>query len=284
MKSAHDCFTNPLINHPKNNRARGMGERERPNTPVVRDSGGSTEFAEVLPGIALGSVVGSSVSRQSQDREPVDERQAGPKITVVVVDDHPVIREGLVEILNSQTDISVVGQAGDGFEACTVYSQLLPDVLMLDLRLPKKEGVQVLRELASLKVPMARVIIMTSFDTEHDVCQAARAGAKAFLHKMADPEQIREVVRRVARGEKFFPPDIGLRLVEAMSQAELSRREIQVLEKLANGRSNKEIGSALQITEGTVKYHVKAILGKLDAIGRAEAIAIAVRRGLVRMS
>jgi len=269
MKSAHDCFTNPLINHPKNNRARGMSERERPDTPVLQD---------------LASVVGSFVSQKNQDQERADQQEAGPKITVVVVDDHPVIREGLVDILNSQKDISVVGQAADGFEACAVYKQLLPDVLMLDLRLPKKDGVQVLRELASVKVPIARVIIMTSFDSEHDVCQAARAGAKAFLHKMADPEQIREAVRRVARGEKFFPPDIGLRLVEAMSQAELSRREIQVLEKLADGKSNKEIGSALQITEGTVKYHVKAILRKLDAIGRAEAIAIAVRRGLVRMS
>jgi two-component system NarL family response regulator len=201
------------------------------------------------------------------------------KITVLVVDDHPVIRQGLTEILNGAKDICVVGHAADGNEACAMYKQLLPQVMILDLRIPKMPGIQVLRELGSLRHRRPRVIIMTSFDSDHAVSQAARAGAKAFLQKMADPQQIREAVRRVARGESFCPHDIGARLVESMSKPQLSPREIQVLEKLANGKSNKEIGAALSIAESTVKHHVKSILKKLDAVSRTEAITIALRRG-----
>ena len=213
-----------------------------------------------------------------------DENEFSRKITVVVVDDHPVIREGLVAILDSQKDISVIAQAVDGNEACTLYNQLLPEVLMLDLRLPEKDGLQVLRELMSRKAPRPRVIVMTSYDCDQDVCRSARAGAKGFLVKVADPQQIREAVRRVAQGETFFPPEIGSKLAESMQHPELSARETQVLDNLALGRSNKEIGGALHISEGTVKYHLKSILKKLDAVGRAEAIAIAVRRGWVQVS
>ena len=207
-----------------------------------------------------------------------------PKITVLVVDDHPVIREGLIEILNGAKDISVVGQAADGIEACAIYKQLLPQVMILDLRIPKMPGIQVLRELGSLRHRRPRVIIMTSFDSDHAVCQAARAGAKAFLQKMADPQQIREAVRWVARGETFFPPDIGVRLLESMSRPQLSPREIEVLEKLGSGKSNKEIGAALYITENTVKHHVKSILKKLNAACRAEAITIALKRGWLQVN
>jgi two-component system, NarL family, response regulator len=205
------------------------------------------------------------------------------KITVLVVDDHPLIREGLTEILNGAKDISVVGQAGDGNEACALYKQLLPQVMILDLRLPNIPGIQVLRELGSVTHPCPRIIIITSFDSGYAVCQAARAGAKVFLRKTADPQQIREAVRRVARGESFFPPDIGARLVESMSKPQLSPREIQVLEKLANSKSNKEIGAVLCIAEATVKYHVKSILRKLDAACRTEAITIALRQGWLQI-
>ncbi|MBV8414768.1 MAG: response regulator transcription factor [Verrucomicrobia bacterium] len=225
------------------------------------------------------------VERQAKDAKrqtPNAERER--PVTVVVADDHPVIRAGLVQVLNSQKDIRVIGEAADGSEACAIYEQLLPDVMILDLRLPKMDGLQVLRELASLKLPRPRAIIMTSYDSDHDVSQAVRLGAKAFLLKLAESEEILEAVRRVARGESFFSPEIGLRLAESMSRPELSQREIQVLQKLAIGKSNKEIGAALYITEGTVKYHVKSILKKLDAVGRAEAIAIAVKRGWVHIT
>jgi two-component system, NarL family, response regulator len=220
-----------------------------------------------------------STKQNAQRQAPKAERPT--PITVVVADDHPVTRRGLTAILNSQEDIKVVAEAANGEEACKVYDQLLPDVLMLDLRLPKKDGLQVLLELMSRRVSRPCVIIMTTYDCEQDIFQAARAGAKAFLVKVAGAQQIREAVRRAAEGETFFSPEIGLKLAEALSYPELSKREIQVLQHVACGESNKEIGCALYVCEGTIKYHIRSILRKLNAIGRAEAIAIAARRGLV---
>jgi two-component system, NarL family, response regulator len=125
---------------------------------------------------------------------------------------------------------------------------------------------------------------MTAYETEQDIRQALKAGAKSFLVKGAHPQQIREAVRRVARGENFLPAEIGFKLAESMSHPELSNRETEILQYLARGRSNKEIGQIFYISEGTVKHHVKSILSKLDAIGRTEAMAIATRRGLIRAS
>jgi two-component system NarL family response regulator len=206
------------------------------------------------------------------------------QIRVVIADDHPIIRQGLANILRSQKDIKIVAEAADGEEACELYDQLSPDVLLVDLRMPKKDGLQVVAELRARKVSKPRIIVMTAFETEEDIRQALKAGAKGFLVKAVQPQQIREAVRTVARGESFLPPEIGFKLAESMSHPELSNRETQVLQQLAYGRSNKEIGQILYISEGTVKHHVKSILSKLDAIGRAEAIAIAIRRGLIRMS
>jgi two-component system, NarL family, response regulator len=206
------------------------------------------------------------------------------QIRVLLADDHPVVRQGLATILKSQKDIKIVAEAGDGEEACALYDQLSPDVLVLDLRMPKKDGLQVVAELISRRGSKPRIIVMTVYETEADIRQALKAGAKAFLIKAAHPQQIREAVRRVAKGESFLPPEIGFKLAESMSHPELSNRETEVLRYLARGRSNKEIGRALFISEGTVKHHVKSILRKLDAIGRSEAMAIATRRGLVRVS
>jgi two-component system NarL family response regulator len=205
-------------------------------------------------------------------------------IHVLLADDHPVVRKGLATILTSEKDLKVVAEAADGEEACDLYDQLSPDVLLLDLRMPKKDGLQVVSELMARCAPRPRIIVMTSYESEQDIRQVVKAGAKAFLLKGACPQQIRDAVRRVAGGECFFPPEIGLKIAESMSHPELSRREAQVLQHLAHGRSNKEIGRALCISEGTVKHHVKSILSKLDAIGRTEASMIAARRGLVRAS
>jgi two-component system NarL family response regulator len=203
------------------------------------------------------------------------------QIAVVLADDHPVIRQGLARILKSQKDIEILAEASDGEEACKLYDRLSPDVIILDLRMPKKDGLQVLLELMSRPVSKARIIVMTSYDSEQDIRRALSAGAKAFLVKGSDPQLIREAVRRVAQGESFLPPEIALKLAASLSHPELSKRETEVLQHLALGRSNKQIGRALCITEGTVKQHVKSILGKLDATRRAEAIAIAARRGLI---
>jgi two-component system NarL family response regulator len=203
-------------------------------------------------------------------------------IRVLIADDHPVVREGLVAILRSERDIQVVAEATDGVHACVLYDQHLPDVVILDLRMPRKDGLQVVTELMSSRRPKPRIIVMTTYETEEDVRRALQAGAKAYLVKGALPEQILETLRRVASGEALVPARIASVLTDSLSRPELSSRELQVLRQMAAGDSNKEIGQKLNITEHTVKAHVKAILLKLSAAGRTEAIAIAMKRGLLR--
>jgi len=202
-------------------------------------------------------------------------------ITVVIADDHPVVREGLTAILKNQGDINVVAEATNGEEALALCNRHHPDVLLLDLRMPKKDGLQVITELAR-GVPKPRVIVMTTFDSEEDISRALRAGAKGYLVKGTAPEQIRESVRRVAAGESLLQPNIAAKLAESMAHPELSKREREVLQWVADGRSNKEIGQILYISQNTAKAHVKSILTKLDAMGRTEAIAIGIRRGLIK--
>jgi len=203
-------------------------------------------------------------------------------ITVVIADDHPVVREGLVAIFKSQTDIKVVAEATNGQEALELCSHHLPDVLLLDLRMPEKDGLQVITELTARRLSRPRVIVMTTYESEEDIRRALKAGAKGYLVKGTAPQQIRESVRRVAAGESLLPANIAAKLAESMAHPELSERERQVLQYMANGRSNKEIGQILYISENTVKAHVKSILTKLDAMGRTEAIAIAIKRGLIK--
>ena len=203
------------------------------------------------------------------------------QIRVIIADDHPVVREGLAAILRSQEDIKIVGEATDGEEACKLYDQLFPDVLMLDLRMPKKDGLQVLTELMSRRAPEPRIIVMTAYESEEDLRRASNAGAKGYLVKGANPQQIRAAIRTVAAGESLFPAEVS-KLAESTAHPELSERELQVLQYIANGRSNVEIGQILYISEDTVKGHVRSILTKLDAMGRTEAIAIAAERGLIR--
>jgi two-component system, NarL family, response regulator len=200
---------------------------------------------------------------------------------VIIADDHPVVREGLAAILRSQEDIKIVAEATDGEEACELYDQLFPDVLMLDLRMPKKDGLQVLTELMSRRAPEPRIIVMTAYESAEDLRHASNAGAKGYLVKGANPQQIRAAIRTVAAGESLFPAEVSKR-AESTSHPELSERELQVLQYIANGRSNMEIGQILYIAEDTVKGHVRSILTKLDAMGRTEAIAIAARRGLIQ--
>jgi two-component system, NarL family, response regulator len=205
------------------------------------------------------------------------------QINVMIADDHPVVRAGLAAMLRSQKDIEVVAEATDGVEVCQRYDELSPDVLLLDLRMPKKDGLQVVTELMSRsRVPKPRIIVMTTYESEEDIRRALQAGAKGYLVKGATCEQIRAAVRKVAEGEALLPPEIASKLAESMGHSELTERELQVLRYIASGRSNKEIGQILYISENTVKGHVKAILTKLDAMGRTEAIAIATKRGLIR--
>jgi len=203
-------------------------------------------------------------------------------IRVLIADDHPVVREGLAAILRWEPDIKVIAEATDGVQACVMYDQHLPDVVILDLRMPRKDGLQVVTELMSSRRPKPRIIVMTTYETEEDVRRALEAGARAYLVKGAVPEQIIETVRRVTGGEALVPASIASVLTQSLSHPELSPRELQVLRQMATGDSNKEIGQKLNITEHTVKAHVKAILLKLNAVGRTEATAIAMKRGLLR--
>jgi two-component system NarL family response regulator len=203
-------------------------------------------------------------------------------ISVLIADDHPVVREGLAAIFKSQKDIKVVAEATNGEEALELCDQHAPDILLLDLRMPKKDGLQVINEVTARRLAKPRIIVMTTYESEEDIRRALKAGAKGYLVKGTAPQQIRESVRRVAAGETLLPVSIASKLAESMAHPELSERERQVLQYMANGRSNKEIGQVLYISENTVKAHVKSILTKLDAMGRTEAIAIATKRGLIR--
>ena len=208
---------------------------------------------------------------------------ASQQLRVIIADDHPVVLNGLRAILTTQKDIRVIAEATDGEETCRLCVQLSPDVLVLDLRMPKKNGFQVVTELLSRTAePKPGIIVMTTYESEEDIRRALSAGARGYLVKGTDPQQIREAVRRVAEGEFVLPAGIASKLAASMAHPEFSERERQVLRHIANGRSNKEISQVIYLSENTVKGHVKTILKKLGALGRTEAVAIATKRGLLR--
>ena len=209
-------------------------------------------------------------------------KAAGNVIRIVLADDHPVVREGLASILKAK-DIKVVGEASDGEEACRLYDKLSPDILVLDLRMPKKDGLQAVNELMS-RIPKPRIIVMTTYEGEEDVRRALSAGAKGYVLKGTKREEILETVRKVYKGEPAISPEVAAKLATSLTRPELSERELQVLQQMAAGKSNKEIGQVIYVSENTVKAHVKSILAKLDAMGRTEAIAIAIKRGLIQAS
>jgi len=208
---------------------------------------------------------------------------APQQIKVIIADDHPVIRQGLCSIFKSQKDFRVLAEASDGEETCQLCNQLVPDVLLLDLQMPKKDGLQVIAELLSRAGgPKPQIVVMTAYEGEEDIRRALNSGAKGYLLKGADLLKIREAVRKVAAGQPILPADVAAKLAQSMAHSELSERELLVLQNIANGRRNKEIAELLCLSESTVKVYASSILRKLNAIGRTEAVAIATRRGLLR--
>lgn len=203
-----------------------------------------------------------------------------PLIRILIADDHAIVREGLSVIISMQKDMQLVGQASDGAETMALYAKYKPDVVLLDLRMPKKDGFQVVTELME-RDPRAHIIIITTYDGDEDIRRSLKAGAKAYLLKDSPRQEIWNTIRLVHAGQSSLPPAIAAKIAESFSKPELSGREKEVLHLIALGKSNKEIGTDLHISEGTVKTHVKSILSKLDAMGRTEAIAIALKRGLV---
>ena len=205
------------------------------------------------------------------------------KIRILVADDHPVVRQGVLANVKPQRDMMVVAEAGDGVEALALIKEHSPDVVMLDLRMPGMDGLDVIAEVNNAKLD-SKVIIMTTFESEEDVHRAMKAGARGYLLKDSSQEEILDAIRRVSLGETYLPARIVQKVAEGMRKPELSPREIEVLQWVAAGKSNKEIGTQLFIAEGTVKTHVKNLLEKLSVVGRTGAIREAVRRGLVRLN
>ena len=203
------------------------------------------------------------------------------KIRVLVADDHPVVRQGVIANVKPQPDMDIVAEACDGVEAIALVKEHLPDVVLLDLRMPRMDGIDVVAEIQAAKLP-SKVIIMTTFDSEEDVHRSIKAGARGYLLKDSSHEEILEAIRRVSMGETYLPARIVQRVAEGMRKPELSAREMEVLRHVATGRSNKEIGAQLFIAEGTVKTHVKGLLEKLGAASRTGAVRQAVNRGLLR--
>jgi len=204
-------------------------------------------------------------------------------IRVLVADDHPVVRQGIMANVKPQRDMTIVAEAGDGVEALALIKEYLPDVVLLDLRMPRMDGLDVLTELNDSKFP-SKVIILTTFESEEDVHRAMKAGARGYLLKDSSQEEILDAIRRVSLGETYLPARIVQKVAEGLRKPELSPREVEVLQWVAAGKSNKEIGTQLYIAEGTVKTHVKNILEKLAVVGRTAAIREAVHRGLVRLN
>lgn len=205
------------------------------------------------------------------------------KIRILVADDHPVVRDGIVSIVEAEKDISVVAQAGDGVETVELVKKLLPDIVLLDLRMPRLDGLEVIAQIQSLHLP-TKIIVLTTFDSEQDVHQALKAGARSYLLKDTPRPVLLDTIRQVHAGKTCIPPRIGQKLVENMSRPVLSARELDVLKLVAEGKSNSDIGDQLGITEGTVKTHVKSLLKKLQVPGRTAAVKEAVHLGLVRLA
>ncbi len=208
-------------------------------------------------------------------------------IRILVADDHPVVRDGLIAILGTQPDFEVIGRAGNGLEVIELAETLQPDVILLDLEMPEMDGVAALRRLRAAW-PQIRVIVFTAFDTDERIVGAVQAGVQGYLLKGAPREEIFNAVRVVFAGGSLLQPVVASRLLRQVQPENppaepLTPREQTVLRLLAQGLQNKEIAAELVITERTVKFYVSAILGKLGAGNRTEAVTIAVQKGLVRL-
>ncbi len=210
-------------------------------------------------------------------------------IRIVVADDHPVVRDGLVAILSTQADFQVVGEAASGAEAIEQVLSLTPDVLLLDLEMPEMDGVAVLKQLRASEV-LTRAVVFTAFDTDERILDAVQAGAQGYLLKGAPREELFSAVRVVWSGGSLLQPIVASKLLRQVSQETpdavietLTARELEVLKLLAQGQQNKEIAAELVISERTVKFHVSSILGKLGAGNRTEAVRIAAQQGLISL-
>ncbi|MQA26350.1 MAG: response regulator [Micromonosporaceae bacterium] len=203
---------------------------------------------------------------------------------VLIVDDHPVVRDGLVAVLGAQPDLEVVGEAGDGEAALAQVAALTPDVALLDLQMPGLSGVDVTAAICA-RHPV-QVLVLTAYETQADITAAVRAGAVGYLLKDAAREQLCDAVRAAARGESVLSPTVAAKLLDHIRHNDregLSSREIEVLDAVARGQGNKEIARALHVSEATVKTHLLHIYAKLGVADRTAAVTTALQRGLIRL-
>lgn len=203
-------------------------------------------------------------------------------IRVLIADDHAIVRQGLVALLKQEADLSVVAQAGDGQEAVELFCQHQPDVVLMDLRMPQMDGVAAITAICA-EFANAHIVVLTTYDGDEDIYRGLRAGAKGYMLKDADPEQLFAAIRTVSAGKKYIPPTVGAKLAERMDNPQLSDRELEVIRLIAAGNSNQKISAVLHISESTVKFHVNNILIKLGVNDRTQAAIAALKRGIASL-
>jgi DNA-binding NarL/FixJ family response regulator len=203
-------------------------------------------------------------------------------IRVLCVDDHPLMREGIAAVIRNEPDMFLVAEAVSGQDAISRFREHQPDITLMDLRLPDISGIEAVRAIRS-EFSGARIIVLTTFDGDADIRLALEAGAQSYMLKSMPRCDLVETIRKVHEGKRYVPPEVATQLAEHMGQEFLSRREIEVLARIAGGNRNSDIASLLFISEETVKGHVKHIMEKLGANDRTEAVAIGVRRGIIRL-
>ncbi|MEH2459380.1 response regulator transcription factor [Nostoc sp.] len=203
-----------------------------------------------------------------------------PLIQVLIADDHVMVAQGLTILLESQSDIRVIGRASNGREAIDLFGQHQPDIVLMDLRMPEMSGVEATIAICA-EFKQARIIVLTTYDGDEDIYRGLRTGAKGYLLKDAEAQELLSAIRAVHAGQQYIPPAVGAKLVERMGIPELSNRELEVLNLMARGKNNQEISAELSISESTVKFHTKNIMSKLGASDRSQAIITALKRGVI---
>jgi DNA-binding NarL/FixJ family response regulator len=206
-----------------------------------------------------------------------------PPIRILCIDDHPIVRDGLISIMSMQPDMEIVGGAGSGAEGLSMFRDLNPDITLVDLRLRDTTGFDLIRNILNLS-PTARTIVLTSFEGDVDIERALAAGARGYVVKGMVREELLNAIRAVHAGKQHVPAAIAAKLLDHLASEKLTQRELDVLKEVAMGKRNKEIGTALSIAEDTVKMHVKSILMKLGVNDRTEAVTIALRRGIIHLN
>jgi DNA-binding NarL/FixJ family response regulator len=215
-------------------------------------------------------------------RTQLTEMKEEAKIRILVADDHALIRMGLISLVNTESDMTVLAEAADGKQAVELFVKHNPDLVLMDLRMPIKDGIEATIEIRK-KSPDARVLMLTTFDGDADIHRALQAGAQGYVLKGSTGENLIPALRALAAGQRWIPKEVANRLASRRSFEELTPREVEVLRELAKGLANKEIADVLNISEHTTKGHLKNIIGKLRVADRTEAVTAALQRGIIHL-